>query len=231
MSRLDESIDQLYRAFATVPRPNTIPACECCVPPEIISQLKAAFDVRAISPDLLSSYASSAFLTAGSVADYLYFLPRILHVSATDGSWWPDAEITGRAIKAAEPEHWNANQRSAVEKFFTAVIHSTLHPDQHHQIDSWMCAIGNSGFPVDPHLHAIQKHDSAVLSYFNDNSSTLPERKMSNGFWSLPSASHDAVVNWFHSKPVRTLVSDLYGYVFDTTPEASSTTPSEPDSN
>ena len=214
MSRLDESIEQLYRAFARIPRPDTIDACPCCVPDDENCQLTAAPDVRAISPSLLASYASSAFLTAGSVADYLHFPPRILNISATDDSWWPDPEVTGRAIKAAEPDNWHADQRSAVDTFFSAVVHASLDPDRHHMMDSWMCAIAKSGFPVQPRLQAIQKHKAAVLSYFNDNAETLPDRKLTNAFWELPCDSHDIIVHWFHSESVRIIVATEYGYVF-----------------
>jgi hypothetical protein len=214
MSRLDEAVAQLYHAFASVPRPRTIDACPCCVSESETCRLVAAADVRKISPELLSSYASCAFLTAGSVADYLYFLPRILDISASDDSWWPKPEVTGRAIKAAEPDHWHAHQRSAVDAFFSAVIDASLAADRLDMIDSWMCAIGKSGFPVHSRLHAIQKHKSAVLSYFLDNAKTLPERRLSNAFWKLPCQSHDIIVSWFYSEPVRTMVFDEYGYVF-----------------
>ncbi|MFN0155894.1 MAG: hypothetical protein ACKVUT_16100 [Gaiella sp.] len=214
MSRLEESIEQLYLAFASVPRPATIDACPCCVPEDETCQLTAVSNVRTISSSLLASYASSAFLTAGSAADYLYYLPRILHISATDDSWWPDPEVTGRAIKAAEPDNWQADQRSAVDSFFTAVIHASLDPDRHHVIDSWMCAIARSGFPVQPRLAAIEKNKSAVLSYFNENAETLPQRKLINAFWDLPCVAHNTIVNWFYSEPVRTIVATEYGYVF-----------------
>jgi hypothetical protein len=214
MSPLDKSIEQLYLAFASVPRPAAIDACPCCVPEDETCQLTAASNVRTISPPLLASYASSAFLTAGSVADYLYYLPRILDISATDDSWWPDPEVTGRAIKAAEPDEWHADQRSAVDSFFTAVIHASLNPDRHHLIDSWMCAIAKSGFAVQPRLAAIQKHKAAVLSYFNDNAETLPQRKLTNAFWQLPCNAHDMIVNWFYAEPVRTIVATEFGYVF-----------------
>ncbi len=138
----------------------------------------------------------------------------ILHISATDDAWWPDPEVTGRAIKAAEPENWHADQRLAVDAFFTAVIHASLDPDRHHVIDSWMCAIAKSGFPVQPRLAAIQKHKAAVLSYFTENAETLPQRKLVNAFWELPCEAHDTIVDWFHSESVRTIVATEYGYVF-----------------
>ena len=214
---LEEAIERLYAAFAEVPPPKTISACPCCVPEEEVRQLLAVSKVRAVPPDLLASYASSAFLTAGSVADYLYFLPRILHISATDDAWWPDPEITGRAIQASEPESWSADQRSAVDLFFSAVIRASLELDQHHRLDPWMCAIAKSGFAVRSRLSIIQESREAVLAYFIEHAGKIPQRKLSNEFWDLPSDAHDAIVDWFYSEPIRTILADEYGYIL---PEA-----------
>ncbi len=59
--------------------------------------------LRDLSPDELSSYSSSALLTVGLPEDYLYYLPRILEISIRDDSWWPDIEVSARAIKSTEP--------------------------------------------------------------------------------------------------------------------------------
>lgn len=213
MSRLDDVIGQLYLAFASIPRPRTINACPCCVPGDEVCHLIEASDVRAISSSLLVSYASSAFLTAGSIADYLYFLPRILHISAIDDAWWPVPEITGRAIRTAEPDRWDSDQRHAVDVFFTAIIEASLAPDRRHVLDSWMCAIARSGFPIEPRLLVIQEDIPAVLSYFDENATTLPEGKLRNGFWELPCPAHDRIVDWFYSEPICMIVAAEYGYV------------------
>lgn len=214
MSRLNESIEQLYVAFASVPRPREIDACPCCTSEDEVCDLISAPNARMVPAEPLSSYASSAFLTVGSATDYLYFLPRILHVSATDDSWWPEPAITGRAIKASAPGSWHADHRTAVATFFSAIVHASLGPERHHLIDDWMCAIGKSGFPVLPHLRSIQKHPDAVLSYFTDNAETLPQGKLANAFWDGRSEPYNEIVDWFRSQPVRTIVEAEYGYVF-----------------
>ena len=107
MSRLEESIEQLYTAFADIPRPRHIDGCPCCITECEIETLLTR-DLREIAPEELSTYASCALLTVGSVDDYLYYLPRILHLHAMDEFWWPDPEVTGSRIHDAEPHSWSA---------------------------------------------------------------------------------------------------------------------------
>ena len=214
MCHLNESIEKLYRAFANVPRPKSIDACSCCVSESEVRQLIEAPNAQSVSPSLLGSYASSAFLTAGSVADYLYFLPRILHLSVVEDSWWPDPEVTGRAIRSAKPDEWSPDQRTALDEFYSAVVRASLDPDRHYLIDSWVCAVARSGFNVQPHLAMIEQEKSAALAYFLDNSQTLPEKKLSNPFWELPCDAHDEIVDWFYSEPIRSLVAGEYGFAY-----------------
>ena len=83
-----------------------------------------AVDRREVPEKLLSSYASSALLTMGSVDDYLYFLPAILETEATGETWLLDLEITGSRIKTVSETGWPPHLRSAVEAFYLAWLRS-----------------------------------------------------------------------------------------------------------
>ena len=111
MRTLHDAIEQLYRSFGGIPKPHHIDGCPCCINRKEIGTLLGK-SLRAITPPELAPYASSAFLTVGDVMDYMYFLPKILEITATDSSWWPDPEVTGRAIRSANPDAWTAAQRS-----------------------------------------------------------------------------------------------------------------------
>src|SRR5436309_225039 len=154
MSTLDESIDRLYAAFADICKPCRIEGCSHCLDEKEIEILLSS-TLRELSSDELTAYASSAFLTVGDVADYLYFLPRILAISATDESWWPDPEVTGRAIRTANPASWPIHRVEAVQNFNTAVVHSAIALGTYDKLDSWLCAIARMGFSVRPHLAQI----------------------------------------------------------------------------
>ncbi len=211
MNALQLTIDDVYRAFADVPKPQAIDGCPCCIERKGIEHLLAT-PLRKISPKELAPYASSAFLTVGSAEDYLYFLPRILEISATDESWYPDAEVTGRAIRSSAADSWAVPRKGAVQRLFAAVIKNAIETGQYHKIDGWMCAIARSGFDVAPYLEQLLKSPAAVLAYFEDNAQCLPERTLCNAFWELPCPAHDAIVAWFYSEQVRRIPYDAYGY-------------------
>lgn len=213
---VQNAIEELYRAFAKHPRPRHIDGCPCCIDKKEISVLLSK-ELRSITPDELAPYASSAFLTVGDVADYLYFLPRILEITATDTSWWPNSAVTGRAIRTAYPSSWTHAQRAAMNQYLDAMISSTIECGEYHALDIWICAIARMEFDVTPHLKQIEKSSAAVLAYFEDNAETLSRSKLSNPFWELPCPAHDAIVKWFYSPEIAKIPYDAYGYVFGAT--------------
>jgi hypothetical protein len=212
MHSIQDSIEHLYRAFEKIPRPQQIDGCPCCIEDKEICNLLSK-GLRALTPDELASYASSAFLTVGDVDDYLYFLPRILEITATDPSWWPTAEVTGRAIQDANPDSWTGSQRSALNQFLESVIDSAIKSGDYASLDVWMCAIARMGFDVRPYLMQIAESPAAVLAYFEHNVRSLARNTLSNGFWKPPCPGHDVIVNWFFSPEIAKIPFDAYGCV------------------
>lgn len=211
MNALELAIERLYAAFADIPKPKHIDGCSHCLDAKEIDKL-LALRLREISPSDLAPYASSAFLTVGDVEDYLYFLPRILEVSAMDDLWWPDPEVTGRAIRSAKPDVWPSSRLEAVESFLKAVIDTAIASGEYHKLDGWLCAIARMGFDVRPFLQQVAKSSAAVLAYFEENASSLTENRLVNSFWELPCPGHDAIVEWFHSDEIRKIPFDAYGF-------------------
>jgi hypothetical protein len=205
-------VENLYRAFAAVPRPRHIDGCPCCIDRKEVGVLLSK-PLRSVTPEELSAYAASAFLTVGDAADYLYFLPRILEVTATEPSWWPDPEVTGRAIRAANPETWSAARLSALTGFLEAVVEAAVRDGDYFRLDSWVCAIGRAGLDVRPSLGLIGQSPAAVLGYFEVNAEGLPRGRLANAFWELPCPAHDAVVDWFFTPAVARVPFEAYGYV------------------
>ncbi len=212
MRTIENSIERLYKAFAAVPKPRHVDGCSHCLDQSEIGVLLTK-PLRNLSPDELSPYASSAFLTVGDVADYLYFLPRILEITATEPYWWPDPEVTGRALRDAKPETWTAAQRNALNDYLEVVVGTAVRAGDRSRLDSWLCAIGRMGFDVRPHLDQIAQSPAAVLAYFDANAESLPRNKLANGFWELPCPAHDAVVDWFFSPAIARVPFEAYGYV------------------
>ena len=213
MTTLTDAIDYFYREFADIAIPHHIDACPCCVNDKRIPLLLAT-PLRKIQPDDLTSYASSALLTVGDVPDYLYFLPRILEISILENSWWPDIEVTAKAINSTRLESWPKHRRDALTALLMAVIDEIVDSDNHDRIDPWICAIASMGFDVHPYLARIEKSPAAVLEYFEDNAGCLKNKgRLRNAFWELPNAGHDVIVQWFKSDAIRKIPFDAYGYV------------------
>jgi hypothetical protein len=214
---LEQSIDRLYTSFADVPKPLRIDGCPCCIEKKNIGVLLSS-PLRELTPDDLSAYAASAFLTFGTVADYLYFLPRILEISIRISDWWPDIEVTGRAIAATEPPSWSRSHYSALLCFLHAVIDWIVASGEHcqldgWQLDGWLCAIARMGLDIHPFLGQVAKSPVAILAYFEVNAKCLPQNALCNSFWELPCEGHDAIVRWFQSEPIRKIPLEAYGYV------------------
>jgi hypothetical protein len=170
--------------------------------------------LREIDPKALSNYASSALLTVGDVADYLYFLPRILEITATDTTWWPSPEVTARAIRSAGVEAWPAARREALTEFLAAKFRHLLESGNLCEIDCWMCAIARMDLDVRPYLDIIAASRDAVLSYFDENVNCLRKGRLCNVFWELLCPGHDAIVRWFQSEPIRRIPREEYGFEF-----------------
>ncbi|AGA25042.1 hypothetical protein Sinac_0627 [Singulisphaera acidiphila DSM 18658] len=209
---LEDAIGRLYDSFSTVPKPHCIDGCPCCIDRKSVGTLLEK-RLRCLTPDDLSSYASSAFLTVGEAADYLYFLPRILDITAREPSWWPRSEVTGRAIRAARPDAWTAGQRAALNDYLGAVVDAAIESGDYDRLDGWICAVASMGFDVRPLLGRIAECPAAVLAYFEENAEGLPRRKLANTFWEPPCPGHDAVVAWFYSAEVAKIPFEAYGYV------------------
>lgn len=211
MDKLSDAIEALYHAFGDLPKPKNIEACPCCADEKNLDLLRAK-PLRDLFSDDLGPYAASAFLTIGGVSDYLYFLPRILEIHASDIDWWPSPEITGRAIHKTAPSSWPTKRSDALAAFLHSLFDAFIREDcSGNQIDSWICAIAMSGLDTQPYLSQIEISPDHVLAYYRKNAGKLGERKLSNTFWELPIPGYDQVIHWFGTKTVSDIIFDAYG--------------------
>lgn len=211
MKSLADSINALYSAFRDVPKPKSIEGCPCCIEKKNICTLLSK-PLKELSPDDLSSYASSAFLTVGDEADYLYFLPRIIEISCTDLGWWPDPEVTGRAIADVKLSEWPLKRRKALIDVLHAVIQEALSDDDGASlIDDWICAISKMGLEVGSFLRQVESSPAHVLAYYEDNSQALMKQRLRNSFWDRSDQGYDEVISWFKSPKVSQIILEGYG--------------------
>jgi hypothetical protein len=124
---LEGAVDDVYAAFAHWRRPTAIDHCTHCVGPEAVERLLAAEPLREVPAETLRFYAVDALSTAGSAADFRYFLPRILHLAVTDGfDGWPDHDVVIGKFALAGWRRWPVYEQQAVTAFLHAWWRTTL---------------------------------------------------------------------------------------------------------
>ena len=209
MSKLEDSIENLYSAFCDANKPRVIEGCDCCIDENQIAKLLST-PLRQIEPDDISSYASSAFLTVGETSDYLYFLPRILEISAKDEWWWPDIEVTGRAVFETHPLDWPALRKQALDEFLQEVLGELIEKRNVEGIDSWLCAIARMGIDVSPFLRIMETSPAAVAEYYRANCRKLDTGKLANEFWDRPNEGHDVIIEWLRREDITKLGNEYW---------------------
>jgi len=210
MDALADTLQTLYAAFGDVHRPSKIDACPCCLDQKEICTLLSR-PLRELSGGELASYSGSAFVTVGSTDDYLYFLPRILEIGCVEGGWWPDLEITGRAIGETKPSEWPAHRLDALTDFLHSALQAAIEEEDGWAIDGLLCAIARMGLDVTPFLQRIEMYTGALLAYYEGNSQELTKSELGNAFWDKETPGFKVVLEWFKCHRVSQLIQSAYG--------------------
>lgn len=206
-----KAIEGVYHAFRNVRKPATVESCPCCLDKKGISILLSK-TLRNLSPDDLTHYASSAFLTVGAVEDYLYFLPRILDILATKTNWWPNVEIVARAIHTAGFPSWPEPRRQALLNYFHESFNEFLAQESSgFDVDSWLCALARLHLDLGPFLVRIAENKSRLIEFYEVHSQCLIDGRLGNGFWDEAPYERQQVIDWFHSPATRQAINAQYG--------------------
>ena len=208
---LEIAIAVMYEAFSCEPKPSAIPWCTCpsCAHGQNASTLLTK-PLHLLSPDELSHYAESVFLTAGSAADFRYFLPRILEILITQAGWWPSPEVVGRTIYNGW-ETFSERQQKTVLSFFTEAMTTLVASSDGHALDEWICGIARANANLKTYLELIEKNTSALVALYEQNSESLNKGKLTNSFWDGKSPNEKIVMDWFQSQQIQDLINAAYG--------------------
>jgi hypothetical protein len=207
---LRQAINALYAAFASVPKPKTITGCPCCIEDKDIPVLLSQ-PLRDLMPEELSSYASSVFLTIGDEEDFRYFVPRILEISATDPSWWPDPEVVARTLADARWQEWPVAQKEAVARVWDERFTELIEAAEGSELDSWLCGLARTGLALTSFLARLSRSPTATLALYGWHANEIVEHRLANGFWDDAPQGRKEVVDWFHSPKISRLILDNYG--------------------
>jgi hypothetical protein len=210
-SSLQQAIENVYAAFQDVSKPTSVDGCPCCIDQKGISILLSK-PLRDLSPEDLTHYAASAFLTVGAVEDYLYFLPRILEILAAEHSWWPDPEVVASAIHTAGFHSWPEVRRHALTRYFDEVVGDLLSMEgSGFKLDSWMCALGRLHVGLTPFLTRIAATRLGLIELYEVNSEELIDGRLANSFWDEALEEQRQVIQWFRSPEIQKLIQAAYG--------------------
>lgn len=124
---LGAAIDELYAAFARERRPKAIDYCAHCVSADDIKRLLVNRPLREIPAETMRPYAVDMLSTVGSVSDFRYFFPRVLHIAVTEGfDYLPDLEQVLGRLPMASWLDWPARERQAIVGITRAAWSHTL---------------------------------------------------------------------------------------------------------
>lgn len=218
------AIDALYAASADVPRPTTIEYCPCCFRPDDERELLAPVPLRRLPARALSAYAASALLTVGDVADFRYFLPRLLETLLVEGVDRPDLEVVGNRLRMAQWTSWPGPQPDAVRAVLAATWRRTLatDPDDGGDADQVLCTLGNAENDLAPYLaewtwSLAMPAAAAQLRNFLRHGWRWRRgtRTLTNGFWDYRPDQATQVLAWLGGSPLRAAVSAAFSTAAD----------------
>jgi hypothetical protein len=191
-------VERLYAVFGRVPRPERVEGCPHCVAPDEDRPLLEG-PVRSLEPAVLERYAAKALTTWGGVAEFRYFLPRLLECAAADAFVHPDPQIVFGKLATAGWRRWPAEERAAVTEFLTAWWDATLarHPVRP-DAATVLCCLAATGADLDPFLDRWAALDGLAavrhLHAFVYEEVRWTARVRLGGFWDVRGAAR--VLAW-----------------------------------
>lgn len=205
------AVKGVYDAFKDVRKPTAVEGCPCCINEKGISILLSK-PLRDLSPDELTHYAQSVFLTVGTADDFFYFLPRILEILALNPDWWPNPEVITRALGNSGFYTWPTPKSEAVARYFDAIISDFLDKENSgYEIDSWICALGRLHVDLKPFLEKIAVNKPRLIDFYEVNSDALISGWLTSSFWDNAPKEHKQIVDWFQSAEIKNAIEKAYG--------------------
>lgn len=209
---LAAALSAVYATFAA-PKPAAIDGCPCCIDRKDVCTLLSR-RLRELTERELSSYAASAFLTVGEVADFRYFLPRLLEVSITEPAWWPSEEVMLSKLQLAAWRSWPKAEQAAIERLLGAWFAAALASDADdagERIDALVCGLARAGVDTGPYLERLLEpaNLSALLGFHEANAQALAKKgRLRNPFWGDCPESAGAVIGFLRRQDVQAAIGN-----------------------
>ncbi|MFI0374347.1 hypothetical protein ACH35V_41365 [Actinomadura sp. 1N219] len=213
-------VEDLYAAFADVPRPVELEGCPCCVGPDEGRPLLAR-PLRDLTAADLARYAAKVLNTWGGPEDFHYFAPRLLELATEDAFDWPDVEIVFGKLSRAGWRDWP--QRDAIAAFLDAFWTRTLTDfPASPSASSAICALAGTNSEMTPWLNewagALMSEPAVrhLHEFVTENLIWRRERpRFTNGYWDNTSRSYQQVIDWLTGGEAAEAVSAAFARTDD----------------
>jgi hypothetical protein len=127
---LTAAVNTLYRTFGRVPKPRVVENCPHCADPGVEPDLLQPVALRGLTVEDLRTYAGRALTTVGGVADFRYFLPRLLEIASDgEGFSYPDLATVLGKLSYGKWTSWAQDEQQAVRGYLQALWARTLTRD------------------------------------------------------------------------------------------------------
>jgi hypothetical protein len=200
--KLAEAIENLYATFSEFrlggPMDGHPP-----LPPAKEERLQT-IPLRHLTPDDLDQYAFRALTTVGTEEQFKHFLPRLLEITAYEGSvGYVDIQIVLGKLEYAHWTFWSVQERQAIERYLWALWESVLaqfpsEPD----IEALLCGIGRVVDDLTPFLNVwLRGAESSAISHLHgfieaNLRGLLKKHRITNAFCDEREPQMMQVVNW-----------------------------------
>lgn len=184
---------ELYHAFATYRHPTRLEGCPCCTSADESAELLAV-PLASLPADRLDRYAFKATTTWGTLADYKYFLPRILELSRS-GALLCDLEVTLGKLGYNRFADWPESEQAAVLGYLMEWAREAAELRDYVAFDSLICGI--SAFTdVRPFLRVADTWTAQDRETYRDQFASSKRRQLGNPFWDRESGNHAEALAW-----------------------------------
>lgn len=142
-ANLHSAVKNGYKAFASVPRPQTLATASPDATEGMLHALTTT-PLRELTSAQLGPYSAWAITTVGDTRDFRHFLPRIFELSVGDDGWaGADPPVMAGKLTMASWRTWPTRQQSAALQFFRAAFNAVMerHPAGRQSAEDWLCAL------------------------------------------------------------------------------------------
>ena len=198
-------IENLYAAFADVPKPTAIEGCPvgCCISREYRLSLVEG-SLRDTDSELLSEYINYGIWTIGNASDFRYFIPKIFELTLNNYDFIHYPPSIMNKLASVGFTDWDVVKKSTIEAAIYEIVSVEI-KTKTIDFDGWIYGVCLLG--IDPqrfidllnHDYAVSSREDFIYYHYPDSWKGM---RMEGPEWdNLPAEKTQPVHNWLVSQP------------------------------